>query len=289
MSTSTASHIIHRRLLRRFLLRLAIGAAAIYVLVTLLFMALEDHLLYHPVRADNRWIDPPDDCAFLDVYLKISGGIQIHGRWYPREGAKGAVLYCHSRAGNLSLALLPEAIKEWQRETGNSVFIFDYPGYGRSEGSPSEDGCYAAADAAYDWLVRNQQVAAHNILIVGWSLGAAVAVDLASRKPHRTLVLISPFTSFPEVAQHDYPILPARWLAHNRFDSLGMIGQCTRPVLIVHGTHDRTVPFTQGERLFAAAKEPKRFVKVEGANHGDAVLVGFIDALQEFLAESAVE
>jgi pimeloyl-ACP methyl ester carboxylesterase len=272
---------------RRFFLCIALGAIAIYLLVTLIFVCLEDRLLYHPVRAGDRWIDPPPSFEYSDVDMWIADGTRIHGRWYPHEGAKGVVLYCHSRAGNLSLALPLEAVKEWQREIGESVFTFDYPGYGRSEGAANEPGCYAAASAAYDWLTQDQRVPAQNILIVGRSLGAAVAVDLASRKPHRALVLISPFTSFPDVAQHDYPFLPAGWLAHNRFDSLSKIGRCSRPVLVVHGTRDHTVPFEQGERLFAAANEPKRFVRVEGANHGDAVLVDFFPKLKQFLIENS--
>jgi hypothetical protein len=118
---------------KRFMVRLALGAIAIYLLITLLFMCLEDRLLYHPVRATDRWIDPPPDCAYENIDLRTDDGTRIHGRWYPHKGAKGAVLYCHSRAGNLSLALLPEAVKEWQREIGDSLFIVDYPGYGHCE------------------------------------------------------------------------------------------------------------------------------------------------------------
>jgi fermentation-respiration switch protein FrsA (DUF1100 family) len=272
-----------RSRIKRFAVRMAIAAPVIYLAITLIFMALEDRLLYHAVRATDRWVDPPADCVYEDVELRTADGTRIHGRWYPWAAAKGAVLMCHSRAGNLSLDLLPEAIREWHRELGESVFVFDYPGYGRSEGEPSEAGCYAAADAAYEWLTQNQRVPAENLLIVGRSLGAAVAVDLAARRPHRALALISPFTSFPDVAQHDYPFLPARWLAHNQFDSLGKIGQCSRPVLIVHGTRDHTVPFAQGKRLYAAANEPKRFLRVDGANHGDRVLAGFFEELRRFL------
>jgi pimeloyl-ACP methyl ester carboxylesterase len=274
---------------RKYLVRIVIGAPAIYVLVTLIFMALENRLLFHPVRASERWIDPPAGCRFEDVELHTRDGTKVHGRWIPCDGANGAVLICHSRAGNLSLALPPDQVQEWQREIGQSVFVFDYPGYGRSDGAPSEAGCYAAADAAYEWLTQNRPVRAEDIVIVGRSLGAAVAVDLASRKPHRALVLISPFTSFPDVAQHDYPFLPARWLAHNQFNSLAKIGACRRPVLIVHGMRDHTVPFAQGERLFKAANEPKRMVRVEGANHGDAVLAGFFGELHRFLAGTVAE
>src|SRR5206468_3332696 len=130
----------------------------------------------------------------------------------------------------------------------------------------------AAADAAYAWLTEYQHIAPDNLVIVGRSLGTAVAVNLASRKPHRALVLISPPSSYRDVAQSHYPYLPARWLVRNRFDSLAKISRCSAPVLIIHGTCDRTTPFAQGQRLFNAANEPKRFVAVQGADHGESVM-----------------
>jgi fermentation-respiration switch protein FrsA (DUF1100 family) len=272
---------------RKTILRLAISLAVGYAATTLILLALEDRLLFHPLRADQRWIEPPPSCEFQDIYLRTADKTLIHGRWWACKGASEAVLVCHSRTGNLSLALTSEAVVDWQREIGVSVFIFDYPGYGRSEGSPSEAGCYAAADAAYEWMTKGQHVSPHKVLIVGRSLGTAVAVDLASRKPHRALVLISPVSSFPDAAQSHYPVLPARWLIHNRFDSLAKIGQCPGPVLIVHGTHDRTAPFVQGMRLFAAAHETKRFVAMEGADHDDSVMVDFFPTLRRFLRDTA--
>src|SRR5262249_37687114 len=112
----------------------------------------------------------------------------------------------------------------------------------------------------------------------------AVAVDLASRRPHRALVLLSPFTSLPDVAHSVCPFLPTS-LMRNRFDSLAKIRRCGQPLLIVHGTDDHVVPFALGEELFAAANEPKRFVTVVGAGHGENVVAGFFPALRNFLKE----
>jgi hypothetical protein len=134
-------------------------------------LALEDRLLFHPVKALDRWIDPPTGCAVEDIYLTTEEGLRIHGRWWPCEGAKRGVLFCHSRSGNVSLAFPPEAVAQWHREMGAWLFVFDYPGYGRSQGSPSEAGCYAAADAAYTWLTEAQQIKPRDLLIVGRSLG----------------------------------------------------------------------------------------------------------------------
>jgi fermentation-respiration switch protein FrsA (DUF1100 family) len=193
------------------------------------------------------------------------------------------VLYCHGNAGNLSHRA--SAITSWQKELGQSVLIFDYPGFGRSEGKPDEAGCYAAANAAYDWLTQVQKVPPERILLYGGSLGGGVAVDLASRQPHRALVLVKTFTSIPDVAQSVYPWLPARWLVRSRFDNLEKIRQCTQPVFIAHGTADRLVPFAQGERLFAAANEPKRFLAMPGIDHNSGVTPAFYSTLRDFLAQ----
>ena len=274
-----------RYLSRKLLVRLALCVAITYISVVLILLALEDSLVFHPYSPSRYWLEPPADCEAHDVYLRTADGTTIHARWYPCPGARGAVLVCHSRAGNLTLAVRPEAIRHWHEVIDASVLVFDYPGYGRSGGSPSEAGCYAAADAAYDWLVQVQRVAPERLLLLGRSLGSAVAVQLASRRPHRALILISPFTSLPDVAHLLCPLLPARTLMRNRFDSLARIRNCPGPLLVFHGTRDRTVPFVLGKRLFAAAREPKRFVRVEGAGHDDGVTADFFADLRHFLAD----
>ena len=120
-----------------------------------------------------------------------------------------------------------------------AVLIFDYPGYGRSGGRPSEAGCYAAADAAHDWLTAAGRVPAGRVIVLGRSLGAGVAVDLACRRPVRALVLYSPFTSFPDLAQEKCRWLPTRRLVQNRFDNLAKIGGVRGPVFIAHGNGGR--------------------------------------------------
>jgi pimeloyl-ACP methyl ester carboxylesterase len=269
----------------RFVRRAIVVLAAAYVATTAAMLALEDRLLYHPLRADQRWDGPPPGVASEDVALHSSDGTPIDARWLPLPGAVGAVLVCHSRAGNLSHALKPHELAGW-RELGFSVLVFDYPGFGRSGGRPTEAGCYAAADAACDWLTRPGGVPPEAVLLYGRSLGTAVAADLASRRLHRALVLVSPFTSIPDAAQVQFPLLPTG-LARNRFDILAKVPRCGRPTLVVHGTRDGLVPFAHGERVFAAIPAPKRFRAVEGADHGDSVLAGFFPTLRAFLAETA--
>jgi len=199
-------------------IRYGLLLAGAYLGVIIVLMALENFLLFRPMKAAEEWLQPPNR-RVQDVELRLEDGTPIHGWWCPQEGARGAVLYCHGNAGNLSHRA--GAIAVWQQLMNQSVFIFDYPGYGKSGGKPSEAGCYAAGQAAYDWLTTVGGVPAEQILLHGGSLGGAVAVNLAVRIPHRALVLVKAFTSIPDMAQRQYPWLPAKWLVRNKFDNLG--------------------------------------------------------------------
>jgi fermentation-respiration switch protein FrsA (DUF1100 family) len=272
-----------RRRLRRGLLQFAGVAAGAYLAVIIVLLALENRLLFHPLRVEESW-EPPPNPRVQDVTLAIPDGTRLHAWWCPIDGADGAVLYCHGNAGNLSHR--GGKVTEWQRHLRHNVLIFDYPGYGRSEGTPSEAGCYAAGLAAYSWLTEMQHVAPEQVVIYGGSLGGGVAVELASRRVHRALILVSAFSSVPEVAQQLYPWLPARWLVRNRFDNLAKIGACRGPIFIAHGDCDPLVPFAHGRRLFTAAGEPKEFFAMPGCDHDRAPTAAFYPALKEFLART---
>jgi fermentation-respiration switch protein FrsA (DUF1100 family) len=246
-------------------------------------VCLENALLYHPTRDTDPRPVPPGSTV-QDLKLRTADGTLIHARWCPCAGAQGALLFCHGNAGNLFHRA--RTIADLKQALGESVLIFDYPGYGRSEGEPSEAGCYLAANAAYDWLI-GQRIAPEQIVIFGESLGGGVAVELAHDRPHRALILLSTFTSIPDMAATLFPWLPVRWLVETRFDNLARIGECSRPVFIAHGTCDRTIPFVQGERLFAAAHEPKQFFRMEGHDHNDPPGPAVYAALREFLESQA--
>jgi len=250
-------------------------------------MLLENWLLYHPADAGN-WSPAPPSLHAVDLELSAADGTPIHAWWCPPPGwdeSQGAILYFHGNAGNLSHR--GPIVLEWQKSLNQAVLIVDYAGYGRSGGKPTEAGCYAAADAAYAWLVNKEKVPADRILLVGTSLGGGVAVDLASRLPHRALILISTFTSIPEMAQRIYFFLPARLLVRNRFDNLAKIPQCTRPVFFAHGTVDDLIPIDHTEKLFAAANEPKRFVEIPDQGHDEFISPELFSALAEFLQTHA--
>jgi fermentation-respiration switch protein FrsA (DUF1100 family) len=264
------------------LIRVGASLGLCYAGVTILMLFFETSMLYHPDSAGDDWVRGPD-ARVQDIELKSADGTRIHAWWCPRPGAEGAVLYCHGNAGNLSHR--SGAVAEWQEGLNQSVLIFDYPGYGKSTGSPSEAGCCAAATASYEWLSNEARVPAERILIFGTSLGGGVAVDLAARVPSRALVLLATFTSVPDRAQELFPLLPARWLVRNRFSNLAKIGNCRQPVFIAHGDRDDVVPISHGRNLFAAANEPKCFLELTNFGHWENPGNEFFARLKQFLSK----
>src|SRR5262245_29071594 len=206
-----------------------LSAIGSYVGVCLVLMWFENSLVYHPAKAQDDW-EPQPVADIEDVFLTTASGTRIHAWWLPCSGAELAVLYCHGNAGNLSHR--GGSIVKMREILRTHVLIFDYPGYGKSEGRPSERGCYEAADAAYAHLTDARHVAPGKVLLYGGSLGGGVAVDIAARKPQRALILAKTFTCAPDTGAAMFPWLPVRWLMCNRYDNITKIKQCTRPVFI---------------------------------------------------------
>ncbi len=274
-----------RQRVRRFLLRRLIAYPLLYVGVVLVFLALEKFLIFRPSSSAEWWHDP-DDSRTQDVWLFDSRGTKLHGWWIPPNNpGAGAVLVAHGNGGNISHR--GRLAAKFHKTLDAGVLLFDYPGYGKSEGKPDEAGCYASGDAAYKWLTEVAKVPPNRIVLLGESLGGGTAVELATRHEHRALVLVFTFTSLPAAAKFHYPWLPTQWFMRTRFDNLAKIKQCRRPVFIAHGTADEIIPFHHGETLFAAANEPKEFFPMEGATHNILLGDDFYAALARFLAEKA--
>jgi hypothetical protein len=210
------------------------------------------------------------------VRLKTQQGVPIvalygsamtpDGRPDPLASERPTLLYFYGNAMCLKHA---ERDFEHFRRLGLNVLIPEFVGYGMSGGSPSERGCQATADAAYDYLVKTQAVPPERIVVGGWSLGGAVAVDLASRKLVAGLIMFCTFTSGVDMAHRIVPVLPASLLLRHRFDSLRKIPRVTCPILMGHGRDDRIVPFEMGQRLAAAAEAPVTTLWIDGADHND--------------------
>lgn len=267
--------------------RLCVIIGITFLGANLILLALENWLLFHPDRASpTEWVPPPN-IRVRDLELHLAEGTKIHAWWFPLANWKpedGATLYLHGNAGNLSQRGL--LLEQWQREMGQAILIVDYPGFGRSEGSPNEAGCCAAADVAYDWLTQEQAVPPASIILYGGSLGGAVAVDLASRREHRAMVLVDTFASITEMAHLLFPYLPLTRFVHNKFDSLSKIGNCTKPIFQIHRVDDQVVPYEQGKRLFDAANQPKCFVKLPGSAHEEGLPNSLHEQFRRFLQEA---
>lgn len=245
-------------------------------------VSLEDRLVYHPHRTPAHLPALPE--PLQDLPLRTSDGIKVQARWCPYPGSDRAILYLHGNAGNLEGR--GKIVHDLWRSQRASILIVDYPGFGRSEGTPSEAGCYAAAQAAYDWLIGPGRRDPGRIAICGESLGGGVAVELASRNSHGALVLVRTFTSLPEVATAHYPWVPAHLLMKNRFDNLAGLGKCTRPTLIAQADQDRLIPYDHGEKLRRAAEGPAELFPLLGLGHNDPLPESFLTHLRGFLVRA---
>jgi fermentation-respiration switch protein FrsA (DUF1100 family) len=204
---------------------------------------------------------------FEEVALRTADGPVLAGWWVPAERPRGAVIFCHGNAGNISHRL--DRLSQF-RDLGLSVLAFDYRGYGASQGRPTEEGTYRDMDSAVEHVERARGLSPHRTLFWGESLGGAVAVEAATRHPCAGVVLESTFTSVPEMARLYYAWLPARLLTI-RYDTLGRLPSLAVPLLVLHSPEDDIVPFAMGERLYAAARPPKALVRLRGG-HNDGGL-----------------
>lgn len=244
---------------------------------------LEQAKVYQPVRyPEGNW--RPAGLAYEDAWFAAADGTRLHGWFVPCQQPRAVVLFAHGNSGNI--AVLADVLKDFCRRHRVAVMVFDYRGFGRSEGTPSEDGLYQDARAARVWLAHRSGLRETDLVLMGRSLGGGVMVDLAAKDGARGLVLESTFTSIPDVGRHYAPYLPVRWLMVSRFESLEKISSYHGPLLESHGDADSVIPYAQAERLFAAANQPKWFVRIRGGDHNDPqseeyhrLLDAFLDSL----------
>lgn len=267
--------------------RFVVFVCYLYIATLLAMLALEDRFLFPGATFSRPWSDPPDYLRVRELTFDSFTGESIHGWFTAPDGwnpKRGAILISHGNGANLSH--LSGRAYLWREATGRAVLLYDYPGYGKSSGRPSESNCYAAGEAAIRWLIEDRGVPTGELILVGESMGGAVAVEMATQHTVRLLVLHGAFTSFPDMAQVRFPCFPSRYLVKNRMDNEAKIPLVQCPVLITHGTADNVVPFRQGERLFADAREPKVFVRMEGHGHGPPNTDEFFETVKKFLSET---
>ncbi|MBM3829810.1 MAG: alpha/beta hydrolase [Verrucomicrobia bacterium] len=239
------------------------------VIVVMLYR-FEHSQVYHPTR-DAEYTPEDVGRSAEEVRLTTADGLRLHAWFFAADKASPrarlVMLFCHGNGGNLtSRPGYYRAILE----TGVSLLAFDYRGYGRSDGEPSELGTYADAQAAFQWL-RTRGFAPEHILVWGESLGGGIASHVAATLPVGGLALQSTFTSVPDIGAELFPWLPVRLLSRISYDTHSRLPQIQCPVVILHSRADTTIRFSHGEQNFAAAREPKAFVELEG-DHNDPLL-----------------
>ncbi len=237
---------------------------------------LEKSSLYYPTR-QLEFIPSDIGLPYEEVFFAAGDGTKLHGWFVPAIDSQTTVIFVHGNGGNISHRL--DKIKVFNDLKVN-LFIFDYRGYGKSEGVPGEQGLYMDIQAAYDYIRQKQPNG--KVVIYGESLGGAPAIDLASKEDIDGLVLEGTFTSVPDMARIIYPWLPTV-LLKTKFDSLSKISRVKAPKLHFHGEFDNIVPFSMGKQLFEAAKEPKKFVPLKGM-HNDGFFVSAVEVRNELKA-----
>ena len=206
-----------------------------------------------------------------DVPLVTSDGVRLHAWYVDVPGSRATVLWCHGNAGNVIDRL--DQLATWRRRE-LSVLLIDYRGYGRSGGQPSEAGLYRDAMEGYNYLIHTRRIPPKRIILYGQSLGAAVIGDVATHRPAAGLILETPFPSIRAMVRAYYGAMPMHWLLEARYDLASRLAYVRMPVLVIHGDRDSIVPLALGQQVFDAAREPKEFYLVAGADHNNVEAVG---------------
>lgn len=267
-------------------LKLAGVLALGYALIVGLVFLIQDRLIYLPTE---RHVATPDriGLAYEDVHLEVEQGVRVHGWFLPGPADDAPVLlFLHGNAGNVSHRL--ESLRIFHR-LGLAVLIIDYRGYGLSTGRPDEEGLYADARAAWNYLLEQRGYAAGQVVLFGRSLGAALAARLAAGAEPGAVILESAFTSGVDLGAEVYPWLPVRLLLRDEYDIRGRVGGIDAPLLLAHSREDEIVSFAHAERLLEAAPEAS-LLEMRGG-HNDGFLVtgrDYVHGLRDFLQGSGL-
>lgn len=260
--------------------------AACYVMVAAWLYFNQKKMLYYP-RADHVGTPGEIGLPHEDVTLINRLGTRLHAWWLPREDDRFTVLFSHGNAGNVSHRL--DTLRIFH-ELGLSVLIYDYSGYGKSEGEPSEEATAADARAAWDWLVKEQGIRPGRIVLFGRSLGGAVtaqlAAELAQEDGAAGMIMESTFSSVPDMGAVLYPWLPVRSLARYRYDSVKALEGVAFPALFAHSREDEIVAYELGARLYESYGGPKYFLEMKGSHNSGYLTMGeaYAKGLERFLA-----
>ncbi len=244
---------------------------AIFIFLVFIFAYLkyfEKKGIYYPTK--EIILTPADTgLKYEDIFFQTEEGLSLNGWFIPSQNPRGTLLFCHGNAGNISYRV--EIIQIFNKLNLN-VFIFDYRGYGKSQGRPSEEGLYRDVRAAYNYLLSREDIDKEKIVIYGKSIGANVAINLASKVEAAALIADGGFTSAYDMGRKLFPCLPIKWIIAVRYDAESDIKSVSIPKLIIHSRDDEIIPFKLGRKLFEAAPEPKEFYQMQGT-HNEAIFI----------------
>lgn len=292
--------------MKLFDLRQKISAALLAVLlptVVWAFGTLETRCLFYPESSDF----PHDPLAAIanhplrnsvqDVYFETADGVRLNGWFVPPRAGKPTVVFAHGNGGNIGDRY---GMIQPFMDKGYGFFVFDYRGYGKSEGNPTEQGLYHDMRAASRYLTTYRNIPASQQIAMGGSLGSAVAIEAATHIPFRAVAVFAAFTNTLAVAEHGRDTNQLGWLGylplglmmHQRFDSLSRIGEIHCPLLIMHGDADAMMPLSMPKALYAKATAPsKKLLIIPGGEHNTVFSAGkhqFFPALEALLQNTAL-
>jgi hypothetical protein len=269
--------------IRRMLLIPLIIIVSVYVIICAYLYFFQNRLLFYPTH-DIALTPDQAGMVFEDQFFELTNGDKIHGWFIPGDSDKPTVLFLHGNGGNVGHRI--EHL-QFLHSLGVSTLIIDYRGYGRSTGVPTEQHMYDDAEIAYRWLVESKGIPTRRIFLFGESIGGAVAIDLATRVACAGLIIESSFTSLSQIAHHAFPFAPTGLLLRSDFNCIDKLSKISCPILISHSPDDDIIPFQFGERLFEAAKPPKKFVKLSGGHNDRNYLAdpAYVEAVSSFLSD----
>ncbi len=259
----------------------AAGIILIYVAICILLFLFQKHLVYFPVKKFD--FSPQQyGLVYEDLFIQTSDGVKINAWFIPADTSRGVVLFCHGNAGNISHRL--ESVSIFNR-LSLDVLIFDYRGYGRSEGSPDEEGTYQDGQACWEYLVNRKAYKPDQIIIFGRSLGTGIASWIAKENKPGMVILESSYTSLPDLGAKIYPFFPVRLLSRINYPTGKHLQNINCPKLFIHSKGDEIIPFTLGYQNYQLASEPKQFLEIHGS-HNDGFFVSgeiYKNGINDFL------
>jgi len=270
--------------IRRMVYTIIIGLALGYLLLVSFVYIRQDSMVYYPTKEIEG--TPADiGLKYEEITLKTKDSANLSAWYVPAKDERGVVLFCHGNAGNISHRL--DSIRIFH-DLGLSVLIFDYRGYGKSEGSPTEEGTYLDAESALDYLVNVKGARPEKIILFGRSLGSAVAAELALRHPAAGIIIESGFKSIPALGAKFFPCLPVRLISRFQYATIDKVSRINIPKLFIHSPQDEMIPYEHGTALFKNAAEPKEFLQITGGHNEGFLTSGkiYTDGLNRFVSKN---